>query len=181
MASKHQLSLEIIQSNNCSLFRVIDTSIYTPDLEVTCATLQITVPGFNDTYSISVASGFEYSLTGCLIGVQTTDCNSIAQTLPDGAYTVKYSVSPNDKVFVEYNFLNTCAFLNRYYTYLCQIELAACEPQPDVRAQLDELRLIKSFHDAAKAKIEQCNDVTAGMELFNYARKRLDRFGKNCC
>jgi hypothetical protein len=181
MSSKHQLSLEIMQTNNCSIFRVIDTSIYTPDLEITCATLSITVPGFNDTFSISVDADFDYNLTACLIGVQSSDCGSVAQTLPDGAYTITYSVSPNDKVYVKYNFLKTCIFLNKYYTHLCQLELAACDPQPDVKAQLSELRLIKSFHDAAKAKVEHCNDVTAGMELFNYARKRLDKFGKDCC
>jgi hypothetical protein len=80
-----------------------------------------------------------------------------------------------------YNYLRTCQFLNIYYKYLCQLEMAACEPQPDVRAQLEELRLIKSFHDAAKAKAEHCDDVTAAMELFNYARRRLSRFGKDCC
>jgi hypothetical protein len=181
MSTKHQLSLEIMQTNNCSLFRVIDTSIYSDDLEITCGVLNITVPGFNNVYSISTDPNFSYSVTGCLIGIQTQDCGSSAQLLQDGLYTVEYSVSPNDKVYVKYNYLRTCQFLNIYYKYLCELEMAACDPQPDVKAQLEELRLIKSFHDAAKAKAEHCDDVTAAMELFNYARKRLSRFGKDCC
>lgn len=181
MASKHQLSLDIQQTNNCSIFRIYDTSIYTEDLEITCGTINITVPGFNKTYTLSVSPNFSYTVTACLIGLQTEGCGTSAQLLNDGLYTIEYSVSPNDKVYVQYNYLRTCQFLDTYYRYLCQLEMAACEPQPDVRAQLEELRLIKSFHDAAKAKAEHCNDVTAAMELFNYAKRRLNRFGKDCC
>jgi hypothetical protein len=181
MSTKHQLSLEIMQTNNPSLFRVIDTSVYSDQLDVTCGVLNITVPGFNNVYSISTSSNFSYSVTACLLGIQTQDCGTQVQPLTDGLYTVEYSVSPNDKVYVKYNYLRTCEFLTSYYNYLCQLETAACDPQPDVKAQLEELRLIKSFHDAAKAKAEHCGDITAAMELFNYAKKRLNKFGKTCC
>jgi hypothetical protein len=58
--------------------------------------------------------------------------------------------------------------------------MAACEPPADVKADLDELRLIKSFIDAAKVKVEVCNSPDEGMDLLNYAQKRLDKFTGNC-
>jgi hypothetical protein len=181
MTSKHQLSLDIQQTNNCSVFRIYDTSIYTEDLEITCGSLDITPPGFNQPVGISVDPNFDFVITACVLGLQTQGCNTEANTLPDGIYNIKYSVSPNDKVYVEYHYLRTCQLLKQYYYELCKLEMAACEPQPDVKAQLDELRLIKSFIDAATANVEQCNDLQKGIDLLVYAKKRLDRFGNDGC
>ena len=70
--------------------------------------------------------------------------------------------------------------LNKYYNQLCKVELAACEPTADVKEELEELRLIKSFIDAAKAKIEECGSPQQGMELFLYAQKRLQKLEDSC-
>jgi hypothetical protein len=181
MASKHQLSLDIPETNNCQVFRVFDTSLYTEDLEVTCGTLQITSPGFNEPVNIEVLKGFNLILNACTLGIQTSLCGTVSQRLPDGIYTVRYSVSPNDKVYVEYQYLRVCQTLNKYFNFLCRLEMAACEPQADVKANLEELRMIRSFIDAAKVKVEYCESPQQGMDLFLYAQNRLQRFGKDCC
>lgn len=181
MASKHQLSLDIPETNNCQVFRVFDTSLYTEDLEVTCGTLQITSPGFNEPVNIDVLKGFNLILNACTLGIQSSGCGTTSQRLPDGIYTIKYSVSPNDKVYVEYQYLRVCQTLNKYFNFLCRLEMAACEPQADVKADLEELRMIKSFIDAAKVKVEYCQSPQQGMDLFLYAQSRLQRFGKDCC
>jgi len=176
MAYKHQLSLEVPDTNNCSVFRVLDTSIYDPHVPVTCNKLEITSPGFNEPVAIDVISGFNLILNGCTLGIQSAGCGTVSERLPDGIYTIRYSVSPNDKVFVQYHYLRVCMITNKYYNELCKVELAACEPEPDVKDQLAELRLIKSYIDAAKAKVEQCNDLQEGMELLMYAQSRLQKY-----
>ena len=103
-------------------------------------------------------------------------CGTNSDRLPDGIYTIRYSVSPNDKVYVEYHYLRVCQITNKYFNELCKLEMAACEPQADVKDQLNELRLIKSFIDAAKAKVEQCDDLQEGMELLMYAQKKLHNY-----
>lgn len=180
MASKHQLSLEVPDTNNCSVFRVFDTSIYSDLLDITCGTLQITSPGFNEPVSIEVMPHFNLILNGCTLGIQTSGCGSYSQRIPDGIYTIKYSVSPNSQVYVEYNYLRVCQTLNKYFNELCQLEMAACDPQPDVKADLEELRLIKSFIDAAKVKVEVCNNPQEGMELLIYAQRRLQKYAGDC-
>ena len=180
MPNKHQLSLEVPDTNNCSVFRVFDTSIYSSLLDVTCATLQITSPGFNEPVSIEVLPNFNLVLNGCTLGIQTQGCGSVSELMPDGIYNIRYSVSPNSEVYVEYNYLRICMTLNKYFNYLCQVELAACEPEADVKEQLEELRLIKSFLDAAKVKVEYCENPQEGMELFMYAQARLQKFGGTC-
>jgi hypothetical protein len=121
MSSKHQLSLEVPDTNNCSVFRVFDTSIYSDLIEVTCGTLQITSPGFNQPVSIDVLPGFNLILNACTLGLQSTGCGITSNRLPDGIYVVRYSVSPNDKVYVEYNYLRVCQTLNKYYNQLCRL------------------------------------------------------------
>lgn len=181
MPSKHQLSLEVPETNNCSVFRVLDTSLYTSELDVTCGTLQITSPGFNEPVSIEVLPSFNLILNACTLGIQTSGCGTDSSILPDGIYVIKYSVSPNDKVYVEYQYLRVCQTLNKYFNELCKLELAACEPQADVKEQLDELRLIRSFVDAAKVKVEICESPYEGMELLTYAQKRLQKFSNKYC
>lgn len=180
MPNKHQLSLEVPDTNNCSVFRIFDTSIYSSLLDITCGTLEITSPGFNEAVSIEVLPNFNLVLNGCTLGIQTAGCGSVSEVLPDGIYNIRYSVSPNSEVYVEYNYLRICMTLNKYFNYLCQIELAACEPEADVKEQLDELMLIKSFLDAAKVKVEYCENPQEGMELFMYAQARLQKFSGTC-
>jgi hypothetical protein len=180
MAEKHQLSLELPDTNNTKVFRIFDTSIYASDLDVQCGTLQITAPGFNLPVSIEVLPHFNLVLNACTLGIQTIGCGENSSRMPDGIFMVRYSVSPHDKVYVEYQHLRVTQTLNKYYNELGQLEMAACEPDADVKEQLKELRLIKSFIDAAKSKVEYCHSPQEGMELFIYAQKRLQKFSDTC-
>ncbi len=177
---KHQLSLEVPDTNNVKIFRVIDTSLYTPDLPIKCGLLEVTSPGFKVPVQIPILPYFNLVLTACTLGIFNGNCGEDSPCLPDGIYTVKYSVSPNDKVYVEYNYLRVTDTLNKYFAQLCKLEVSSCEPSADVRAKLKELRFIRSLIDAAKVKVEYCNSPYQGMELFNYAQKRLDKASSDC-
>ena len=172
-AYAHQLFLDIPHTSNPRVFRVFDSSIYSDVVPITCALLEITPPGFNQPTSINVLPNFNLVLNACSLGIQTQGCGDSSEIIPDGIYILKYSVSPNDKVYVEYNHLRVTQFINRYNQKLCELEMNACEPSADIKAQLNELRLIKSFIDAAKVKVEDCHQNTEGMELLLYAQKRL--------
>jgi len=180
MASKHQLSLELPDTNNIKVLRIFDTSLYADGMPVTCGTLQITSPGFNLPNVIEALPNFNLVLNACSLGLQRTGCGEVSQTIPDGIYVINYSVSPNTNVYVEYNHLRTTQTMNRYYNLLANLEMSGCEPSADIKAQLSELRLIKSFIDAAKAKVEYAHSPEDGMGLFNYAKKRLDRLTSEC-
>lgn len=93
---------------------------------------------------------------------------------------INYSVAPNTSVFVEYNHLRTTQTTNKYFNLLCDLEMSSCEPGADVKEKLEELRLIKGFIDAAKAKVEYCHEPQAGMELLIYAQKRLNKYATEC-
>ena len=180
MASKHQLSLELPDTNNIKVLRLFDTSLYAEDLAIDCGTLRITSPGFNLPVAIDILKGFNIVLNACSLGLQRTNCQEASQPLPDGIYVINYSVAPNTSVFVEYNHLRTTQTTNKYFNLLCNLEMSGCEPGADVKEKLEELRLIKSFIDAAKAKVEYAHEPQAGMELLIYAQKRLNKYATAC-
>lgn len=180
MASKHLLSLEVPDTNNVKVFRIFDTSFYANELSVDCSTLRITCPGFNAPVVLEILPNFNLVLNACSLGLQSRDCGSIDYSIPDGIYTIHYSVSPNTQVFVEYRYLRITQTLNKYYKFLATVEMSSCEPDADVKALLDELTLIKNFIDAAKAKVEYGNDPETGIELLLYAQKKLTRLTGKC-
>jgi len=150
MADKHILSLEVPRVANCKIFTIKDTSQYTTLLPVDCPELLITVPGFNNPAFIKTVKDFDLNLTTCTLKTQTTGCDDETLDLPDGVYVIKYSVAPNDNV-------------------------QTCEPATDKKDMIDEMQYIRTLIDAAIAKVEYCASASQGMELYNYALKRLNK------
>lgn len=181
MADKHILSLEIPTVSNCNLLCIKDTSQYSSELAVDCEELLITLPGFTAPMLLKVTKEFDMCLTACTLAIQKINCGTIQQEIPDGIYIIRYSVSPNDLVYVEYNHLRITSALNKYNGLLCDLDVAACDPPVEVKDKLNSLRMIKMYLDAAKAKVEFCHEPTKGMQLYNYAVKLLDKMDCYSC
>jgi hypothetical protein len=172
---RHQLSLEIPEVTNTKILRVFDTTVYSSALPVKCGRLEITVPGFTKPAVLDAVPGFILNLTTCDLGLQNTGCDQDTGSLPDGIYIIRFSVSPNDKSWVEYNFLRITDSMNKYFEQLSRVEVNACDPLPEIKKQLRELQLVRSFLDAAKAKVEYGHEPKKGMELFHYANSLLKK------
>lgn len=176
---RHVLSFEAPKTMNCSILRLIDTSVYSPDVPIECPILNITLPGFNHSVELGedqIASGFSLILTACNLEVQTEGCGTTYSALPDGVYVLKYSVSPNDQVYVEYNHLRTTKLRIRYQKILCELDIANCEPSSAVEKKMDLLKQIDMYIQAAEAKVETCLDPKKGMQLYTYAKDLLAKF-----
>ena len=178
MADKHILSLEIPTVSNCGLLCIKDTSQYSSELAVDCEELLITLPGFSVPVLIKVNKGFDMCLTACILALQKIECRTVQQDIPDGIYVIRYSVSPNLKVYVEYNHLRVTALLTSYYKVLCQLNVQACQPESQKQALLSEMSFIKTIIDAAVANAEYCQSSAQAMQLYNYAKQRLSKI--NC-
>ncbi len=175
MPSSHILSLEVPEVSNCEIFTVRDTSQYAENLAVDCAELLITVPGFNAPVLIEVTKGFDLNLNACALGTQTTQCGTKRTGIPDGVYVIKYQVSPSSEAFVEYNHLRVCELMTKYYDTLCELDIAACQPSSKKADAVKEMSFIRTLIDAAIAKVEYCHRPNEGMEIYNYAKRRLEK------
>ena len=188
--ANHILSLDIPTVTNTCVMKIFDTSVYqtvSPNIPIVCPTLSITVPGFGTSVEITgdkmldfVESG-HINLTACDLGLQTQNCGSTQATIPDGIYAIKYSVSPNNLVFAEYNYLRISQALNKYYKVLCNVDLAACDPPAKIKEKLEKLRLAKMYLESAKSKVEYCHESQKGMTIYNYALKIFNKFECNNC
>jgi hypothetical protein len=177
----HKLSLEIPTVLNSCILKIFDTSVYANLLPVTCPTLHVTPPGFNHSIELDFTPGSSPVITACDLTLQTAECGEELYSLPDGIYIIKYSVSPNEVVYVEYNYLRITQALNRYNKILCELDLAACEPTKLVKDKLAKLREVKTYLEAAKAKVEYCHEPQKGIQLYNYALKLLDKLDCKTC
>lgn len=166
---------------NPCILKIFDTSVYSDLIPVTCPTLNITVPGFGYSVQIDTTENFVETLTACDLQLQTTDCGSVNVDIPDGVYIIKYSVSPNEAVFVEYNHMRITQAMNKYYNILCDVDANACDPPFKIKQRLEELRLIYMYLQAAKGKVEFCHEPQKGMSLYNYALKLLNKMNCTNC
>ena len=179
--ANHVLSLEIPAVGNPCVMKVFDTSVYSPLVGIFEPKLYITVPGYTTSAEVHFIPESSPTLTGCDLGIQTENCDSSYVNLPDGIYVVKYVVDPTQTVYVEYNHLRTTQAMNLYQKILCDIEVADCDPPAKTKEKLNHLRLIGMYLEAAKAKVETCHENQAGMTLFNYAVKLLDKLDCKHC
>jgi hypothetical protein len=183
--AQHILSLEAPDTLNGCVLRIVDTSIYNSMIPVKCPALWVTPPGFNtsvqftdsagDGSNVVLSPGFMLNLTACDLEMQSSGCGTYYNDLPDGIYPIKYSVSPNEYVYVEYNHLRITKALIKIQKIYCDLDLGACDPPAVVDEKLKKIRLIQQFLYAAKAQVEYCLHAKKGMELYNYAVKLLDK------
>jgi len=179
--ANHILSLEVPTVMNPCILKIFDTSVYSELIPVTCPTLNITVPGFGYSVQLDTTENFAETITACDLQLQTVDCGTVNVDIPDGVYIIKYSVSPNETVFVEYNHMRITQALNKYYNVLCDVDAAACDPPFKIKQRLEELRLIFMYLQASKGKVEFCHEPQKGMSLYNYAMKLLNKMTCTNC
>jgi hypothetical protein len=179
--ANHVLSLEVPTVMNPCILKIFDTSVYSDLISISCPTLNITVPGFSYSNQIDVTANFAETLTACDLQLQTSNCGTEFVNIPDGIYIIKYSVEPKDQVYVEYNHMRITQALNKYYNILCDVDANACDPPFKIKQKLEELRLIKMYLEASKAKVEFCHEPQKGMSLYNYAMKLLNKLNCTNC
>jgi hypothetical protein len=184
MATTHNLALDIPDTACETIIRIVDASIYAEGLPVTCGNLQIYMPGFTNPVSISdetVETGnFALNLNAETLGLIPSSGSTVME-LPDGLYTVKYSVCPIEDIYVQYYHLRMTCTMNSYYREICKVQLQNCEPTPEQHQKMHDLRYIKMFLDAAKAKAEYCHSPKDAIDMFEYAKKLLKKYQSGCC
>lgn len=181
MAIKHILQLDVPETACENVLRVVDTSIYADPslLPITCQELDITLPGTSQ--PVYITTGLIPNFCGVFDATDLgIDCPP-GSNLPDGLYTISYSISPNDLTKITYYHLRTTLTVNRYFGEICKLHLRECEPTSEEKQNLNDLRFIKMLIDAAKAKVEYCHAPKQGVDMLAYANKLLDKYIMGCC
>lgn len=172
-----QLGLQVIETGDPRTLRIVDNSVYSPGITVSCEQLHITPPGFTYPAAFEVDKGFNSLFTSENLGL--TSANSAISDLPDGIYILRYSINPNEKMWVEYYHLRNTAQIKLYNELLCRLDLQPCDTvSKDLEANLKATYTAKMYMDAAKAMVEYCNAPKQGIALYEYATKLLEKIEK---
>lgn len=175
-----KLALQEIPSNDCKFLRIADNSYYNPNVTIENPILEITVPGFDCAAILTVSPGFNQLLNSSTLKIAGSTAFGSLLVLPDGPYYIRYSIKPNDKLFVNYTLFRVCQITQRYLKAVCSLFDGQCEiSKADFEKKRKDLIWIKELIDASKAMAEECGEATKAIELYNEANRLLT--GINDC
>lgn len=161
---------------SCKTLKLVDNSSYNPAITTTNAILEVTPPGFSCSVAFPVQAGFSIVLNSSTLQIAPAVTTEDLLDLPDGVYYYKYSIQPNNQLFVEYSALRTCQLDQKFYHSVCEL---FSEREKITRKEFDHKRRnliwIRELMDAAKYKVEECGHENAGVEMYNEANRLLDR------
>lgn len=173
------LSLGVLDSEGCSCktLSILDQSFYptTPEKP----TLDITVPGYSTVRfdftvnKVNIFNSYSLRITNSLTDVDMID-------IPDGVYEFTYSICPNDQLYTNFSYLQTCLIEARIAKYWAKV-VTVCDTESKVFKELDKIEILIK---GAKANAQLCNSDKA-MELYRKADDLLKRLentttGCNC-
>ncbi len=174
------LEVHVETTNNCKILKIVDNSIYNPDITVENAILEVTVPGYNCPVVFNVTPGFVLLLNSSTLNIAVAATYAALLPLPEGIYKIKYSIKPNNQLFIEYDYLRNCQQFQRYVVACCTFFDKKCTfCDNDVIRLRKDLAWIKELIDAAKFKVEECDECGEGLDLYNEANILLLRLN-NC-
>jgi len=171
----HNLNLNLVDTYSLSSMALADISAYDPHLAISNATIEITAPGFNKVSTIFTPKSVN------VYNAQVFNIGCAPDTeLPDGLYTVKYSVYPNDTTWVQKMFMRTAQIMCKYQRTFLAIDLhCSCNGAYYGRLK-DELRNIRLLIEGSVAASNNCNTVDS-MDMYKKANSLLDKLSKCQC
>lgn len=178
MASNTPVLDLIFLDTHSSLYLAIgDVSTYPTGFNPSTPTIEITPPSF-PTKSLAFVVGSVQVYNSNTLGLTTGDnCANIA--LPDGLYTVKYSVYPAYLYYVTKTFMRVDNLQARWDDAWLKLDLFKCDEAIKYE-QNQQLSLIEDYMNGAISAANKCANKLA-MELYTKASKLMDKFQNNAC
>ena len=180
--NNHELGLEILDTNNENILKIMDVSVYSTILPVVCPELLITAPGYQFSANIpqeKLTNGFNLTLTACDLEIQTSKCDSQLNKLPDGLYAIKYSVSPKEYVYTHINWFRTAKANNELHKIICGVK--DCVQTRERKEKFDQIRDIQDLLYSAKNAAEFCHEPKRAKEYYDLAMKLMKKLDCKDC
>jgi len=156
---QHKLDIVFARQNNPKYLYVIDASTYNSQINVQQPKLDILLPGRTTPVEFAFTPNTANQITSFTLGL--TSYSFI--DLPDGLWTIQYSVCPSDKLFKKFTFFRISSLYQKYYLALSKVKINfACNT--DViytKSDEDLLRSIFILLNGIEANAESCNFETA--------------------
>ncbi len=167
------LNLDISNPESCSLkkFILVDESDY-DNVRIKNVSMEITPPNFPKV-NVTFVEKQVNIYNARILNIQ---CDRDAN-LPDGIYTVKYSIFPNIDNFVEKKFFRVELLKCKYGKVLLSLHLQDC--CTDLHNKLRQTNEVWQLMVGVTAAANDC-DFKAAIDLYNKACKILDSLNHDC-
>lgn len=171
------LNLTIFDSHNKKLLVIGDSSFYPTGYNIVNPTVQITIPGYGVktlTFTERTINIYNSNDLGITCDVDTCDLVDI----PDGVYTLKYSISPAYKWNVTNTFFRVDGIYAKFDEKFLNLQMFSCDGQlkRNQKMVLDE---IEYYIQGAISAANRCS-IDLAVQLYNKANTLLNRFNPKC-
>ena len=173
-----ELSLDIlvIPTYSSKTLGIADISTYPDSPAVSAPTIEITIPGFGLVSLPFVPEDFNvFNSTTLEITVVGDDLTPI----PDGVYTLTYSVTPAFENFVTKTIIRVEQLQERFDEAFMKLDIMECDRAIKTQAKVD-LNTIYFLIQGAVAAANNCA-IDVANKLYLQASKLLTNFIKNNC
>ncbi len=171
-----KLDFVVLQSNSVMSMTILDISTYPNDPPVvTNASIDIKVPGFDkvtrpffiETYNVFTSTNLGLTLPGQEI------------PLPDGIYTIRYYIDPEDQTFVEHSIIRVDKLQEKFDQAFLTLDMMECD-KAIKKQSFVQLNSIYFFIQGAIAAANNCATIEAN-KLYKQASNMLNTFIKQGC
>lgn len=165
------LKLQLIDTKDLTTIGFVDLTDY-GNMIIKNPSFEVTAPGFVKTNVLFTPKQVN------VFDAADLQVNCQGGNLPDGLYTVKYSVAPNLTNYVEKYFFNSRGLSYRFSNFVLKSltgSLCGCTPNK-VQRKLDEISLLIN---GVQAATNICDHNLASM-LYNKASHILDNLNCDC-
>lgn len=172
MLHQSKLKFEIISSGDCNSIFFADVSYYNPSQTITNLVLQIISPFNPNPQEVKFYPSGVTIINSNLLGITNSWDGSGLQVLPDGIYTGKISMCPENQFYYEYTWFRTCQLECRYNQALLKLDISQCDECFDPK-KLDQLKRANIYIQGVKANMEVSN-IKQAKALYKAADKIID-------
>lgn len=169
-----KLDILVLPTFNKMLLGVADASTYAaPPVN---PTIEITVPSFGAVvlpFTINTYNLFNSET----LGITASGADLVP--LPDGIYTLKYTIDPAITNFVEKTILRVDQLQEKFDEAFMKLDMMECDKAIKTQSKVD-LNTIYFFIQGAIAAANNCA-IDEANKLYNQAQKMLNNFIKNNC
>lgn len=176
-----ELSLEVSNNTNLKVIRLYDTSFYYNNQAVENYLVEV-LPVNKTTWIVfNVDKHFQLVLNSSNLHYKKVDKAEDLLDLPDGIYEIKQSIKPNLKTLNHFYHFRIIEILNRLQKERDTLFNDKCDiSKTEFIINRDRLRDIEEYLLAAKWKVEECHDKVKGKEMYEFARKLLEKYSNEC-
>lgn len=167
-----KLNFNITDTHDLKTLGILDTSWYNPDIKIESPTIEVLPPGFSQAVSPFFMQKALNVYNSNSLGI--THFGNPLVDLPDGIWKVKYSICPNDKLFIERFFLKTDLIQCKFDQVFLNLDLQNMfsEQESQKRQKLKEIDLYIQGAIAAANK----QNPKLSIDLYNTANKLIKVF-----